>query len=217
MALVKCRECRAQVSTEAEKCPQCGAKVKNRFSTLEKVVVLLICSTVLIVVVSGGPTSTPTKVSGAPERNLDAASKAAPASVPAATQKDADYQPIPFNDFEASVKSKGAKAGTKVSVEGDYYLVSKDLETLMRPAKNDKPAQVIQLTTGNATPNARKFFQECVDRSLGHLGGCPVRILAHAEMCGGTGRDGKWEEWPCLAVEDIRPASAAPPIDCKLV
>lgn len=29
MALVKCKECSAQISDEAERCPQCGAKVKK--------------------------------------------------------------------------------------------------------------------------------------------------------------------------------------------
>lgn len=37
MALVNCKECDAQVSTKADKCPGCGAKRKRHLSALEAV------------------------------------------------------------------------------------------------------------------------------------------------------------------------------------
>jgi len=39
MALVKCKECGSQVSTDADRCPQCGAKPKKK-SSIGKIIVL---------------------------------------------------------------------------------------------------------------------------------------------------------------------------------
>lgn len=49
MAIVKCHECGADVSTEAKACPKCGAKVKRPASRTKK----LLYSLVAVVVVAG--------------------------------------------------------------------------------------------------------------------------------------------------------------------
>lgn len=87
----------------------------------------------------------------------------------------------------------------------------------MSNAKQDKPAQTVQLTTNAASPSAKKFFQDCTERSVRpYIGGCPVKVLAHVGKCGGAGAPPArtWEEWPCLIVEDIRPVSVARTVDC---
>lgn len=59
MALIKCKECSNQVSTEADKCPHCGAKVKAQMGGCAKLAIIVggFC---LVVVVGGvfGPQQT---------------------------------------------------------------------------------------------------------------------------------------------------------------
>mgnify|MGYP001382673009 CR=1 FL=1 len=54
MALVKCKECGSEVSTKADACPKCGAKVKKGMGCGS---LLVICLGVLIVVAIATPSS----------------------------------------------------------------------------------------------------------------------------------------------------------------
>lgn len=53
MALIQCHECRHEISTEAARCPQCGASVRsarNRAGKALRVVWYIVCAFVLVVV-----------------------------------------------------------------------------------------------------------------------------------------------------------------------
>ena len=52
MALIKCHECKSEVSTEAKTCPQCGAKVKKPMSLVMKVVLGFIGISVVVGIVT---------------------------------------------------------------------------------------------------------------------------------------------------------------------
>lgn len=43
MALRKCKECGNDVSSQADKCPRCGAPLKTKLSILQSIVIILVC------------------------------------------------------------------------------------------------------------------------------------------------------------------------------
>lgn len=56
MALIKCHECGANVSTAAKTCPQCGAGVRstrNRIGKGVRIVWYVLCAFVLVIVFRG--------------------------------------------------------------------------------------------------------------------------------------------------------------------
>lgn len=59
MALVKCKECRNEISKSAKTCPQCGAKVKMSFS--KKVIIFIMGIAIFIAVFSGDKPNTTAK------------------------------------------------------------------------------------------------------------------------------------------------------------
>lgn len=54
MALIKCHECGAEVSTEAKRCPKCGARTKKRWTAFQIVVGGFFSLIVLLMVIGGG-------------------------------------------------------------------------------------------------------------------------------------------------------------------
>ena len=56
MALIKCHECSSEISTEAESCPKCGARVRKEKKTnwLVVVPVMFVVIFILFAMVSGG-------------------------------------------------------------------------------------------------------------------------------------------------------------------
>lgn len=77
MAVVKCKECGAQVSTKAKACPTCGAKPPKKTSVLVWILAALIAAVFLKIAFSGESVRAPTSVVEAPsaEKNkeIDAA------------------------------------------------------------------------------------------------------------------------------------------------
>lgn len=74
MAIVKCKECGAEVSTKAKACPKCGAKPPKKTSLITWLALLTI---VVVIWLGGRGDSTPSSAS-------------APAKVAAAPQKQAE-------------------------------------------------------------------------------------------------------------------------------
>src|SRR5690348_6510576 len=58
MAMTKCKECGAQISTKAEACPQCGAKHKKSSGCALVVLIVLVVFVITIVAVNGGSNNT---------------------------------------------------------------------------------------------------------------------------------------------------------------
>jgi hypothetical protein len=92
MALVECKECKAQISDKAEACPQCGAKIKKPSGCF---VFVLISIVVLVIIgsVSGGR-SNQTKTATTPTETPETA---APNTWKYSTNKD-DVSGKPFKD-----------------------------------------------------------------------------------------------------------------------
>lgn len=65
MALIKCKECANQVSTDAKACPQCGAEVKQPLSRL-KVFFIAIVGVVLFMAFQSDKTAQPIPVAKSP-------------------------------------------------------------------------------------------------------------------------------------------------------
>lgn len=58
MALIKCKECGAQVSTQAKNCPSCGAKVKKPTSKITWIFLGLMIFGVIGAMIGGGTSTT---------------------------------------------------------------------------------------------------------------------------------------------------------------
>lgn len=58
MALIQCKECNAQVSTEAKTCPHCGAKVENNFGCTK--VLGVVFAFLVLASLIGGPSESDT-------------------------------------------------------------------------------------------------------------------------------------------------------------
>lgn len=54
MALINCKECGAQVSTQAKNCPSCGAKVKKKTSIITWIILGFIVLMVIGAIAGGG-------------------------------------------------------------------------------------------------------------------------------------------------------------------
>jgi len=59
MAITKCKECGAEVSTKAKECPKCGAPVKRKTSVVTWVAAIILGLWVIGHFASGPSTSTP--------------------------------------------------------------------------------------------------------------------------------------------------------------
>ena len=64
MALINCKECGAQVSTQAKNCPSCGAKVKKPTSIITWIFLGLIVFGIIGAMVGGGNSSSNSSASG---------------------------------------------------------------------------------------------------------------------------------------------------------
>ena len=64
MALINCKECGAQVSTQAKNCPGCGAKVKKPTSIIIWIFLGLIVFGIIGSMIGGGNSSSNSSVSG---------------------------------------------------------------------------------------------------------------------------------------------------------
>lgn len=73
MALVKCKECGSEISTKAESCPKCGAKIKKKGMGCGSLLVIVILAFIVIAMITP---STPTSTSSS-------AGEAAPSTAPA--------------------------------------------------------------------------------------------------------------------------------------
>jgi predicted amidophosphoribosyltransferase len=60
MALVKCKECGAEISSKADACPKCGARVRSVGSGCLGISLLIFVGTVIVVIIIGA-SSTPTR------------------------------------------------------------------------------------------------------------------------------------------------------------
>ena len=80
MALVQCKECKAQISNTAKACPQCGAKLPAKTSIVTMMVGALIIFGLLKVLLSdSGQAAAPTKT---------------PAQLAQESKKEADFQNV---------------------------------------------------------------------------------------------------------------------------
>lgn len=106
MAMTTCKECKAQISTNAEACPQCGAKRKKTsgcaiivagfFGLVFLSAIMRTCS---------GDTSTPASTSSTPAASTAAAPvKADPAAVLAESKKTVDEIDARFKDYAQRLK-----------------------------------------------------------------------------------------------------------------
>lgn len=48
MALIECHECREKISSEAERCPKCGAKPRGRFSWGAVILGGMVCAAIAL-------------------------------------------------------------------------------------------------------------------------------------------------------------------------
>lgn len=103
MALVKCKECKAEISDQAKSCPQCGAKAPRKMSTGVKVVLGLVAIGVIGAAMSDRPAP---KEKTAAEREADA--KVTAAAVGAAHIKRAMKDPESFSLESAILMENGA-------------------------------------------------------------------------------------------------------------
>jgi hypothetical protein len=76
MALVKCRECGHQISTQAISCPSCGAKAKKKTHWFTWLVVAFIGGTVILAVVDKPPERAAAKAPAPPVSAASAAESA---------------------------------------------------------------------------------------------------------------------------------------------
>src|SRR5690606_3563762 len=93
MALTTCRECKAQISTTAESCPQCGAKPKKTSGCAIILVAFLglVLFSILVRGCSGSGTATSTAAAPASQKSAPAVpEKADPAAVLAESGKTVD-------------------------------------------------------------------------------------------------------------------------------
>jgi hypothetical protein len=107
MALIKCKECGNQISSDATACPNCGKPVKKTSATASG------CLVVIVVVVVLGMIG---KCSGSDKAPAPAPSSAAPAA-PAAPKAAPN-----LNDAKALDEAYGTEAFIRCGSEADDYL-----------------------------------------------------------------------------------------------
>jgi hypothetical protein len=78
MSMIKCDECKKEISDKAEKCPHCGAPVKKKTSTLTWIIAGIF-GIIIINAISSNNSSTP--------------SASSPASSPTSSSSPTDYTP----------------------------------------------------------------------------------------------------------------------------
>ena len=64
MALIKCKECKKEVSNKAEKCPGCGAKIPTKISVIKIVGILFFGSIGVLLFMADKPGSSVTSAAG---------------------------------------------------------------------------------------------------------------------------------------------------------
>ncbi|QUY35620.1 zinc ribbon domain-containing protein [Acinetobacter junii] len=67
MALVNCKECGVQVSTQAKSCPSCGAKIKKPTSVFTWIILVIFIFGVFAAIGSGDNTGNSSSASGTPQ------------------------------------------------------------------------------------------------------------------------------------------------------
>lgn len=112
MALVKCHECKNEVSSDAKNCPKCGATVRKPTSLFVKILAILFCIGFLLSLFSTSssthtPTSEPVKT---PEQQAADAKRTAQlqfAAMGAVTLKKAMKDPDSFDLTKLQVTKTG--------------------------------------------------------------------------------------------------------------
>ena len=110
MALIKCKECKSEISSKAGKCPSCGIKV-SKTSNLTKIVLVVMAIFVIIDVISGEA-----------EKKLTSAPASAPENV---VEVSAQKMAKDYDQNEARADS--IYKGKLIKITGVISSISKDL------------------------------------------------------------------------------------------
>ena len=133
MALVKCKECGKEVSTKADACPNCGAKVKKPTGCGTLIVVTLVGVLVLVIAFGGSDKGTSPTTAAAP----------APSPVP--------VKP-PNTEEQAAAAAAKAAADAKRKKEEETFVKAqigaKVLKQAMRDPDSFKLASVLVMDSG---------------------------------------------------------------------
>ncbi len=126
MALVKCKECGHEISSEAEKCPNCGKKPAKLSGCL---IIVIIAVVGIIIAHLFGPSKNDTPTNSQPESNISSTSQTGNSTT------TSEPEPDPFTKMTAAEHINEAKTDMDSACSYCYDEARKHLEAIKEQDK----------------------------------------------------------------------------------
>lgn len=179
MALIKCHECGAEVSTEAKACPKCGAKTENKMGCGSMLLIAIGTIAILSMTLGGGASSpnvtTPHDVA-ARQAEVEAEYARTPHNTPPLTERPLDQkaktraEKIPLEKL-CSALGKALRAGDKEFTRAMIQRAA-DLQLGVLHLDEQTTIKKRQINIGmtSCMASAAWGYPEKVNRSVGTYG-----------------------------------------------